>query len=166
MSDNSATSPKPTFFVNLPAASLSAATAFYTAIGLTPITAWSDPSSTAFLLPAPNDSVCLMLHAHPRFKQFMRPDASVVDAHTSTEALFSIAHDSKDAVDDWLAKVEGAGGKKDPYVLDGFGEGMGMYTRSWADLDGHVWEGFFMTGPCGVPDAPAAAEGEGEKKEA
>lgn len=40
-----------------------------------------------------------------------------------------------------MGKVEGAGGKRDPYVMEGFGQGMGMYVRSWEDLDGHIWEG-------------------------
>ena len=153
-----ADSPKPTFFLNLPVASIDSSTKFYTSIGFTHIKDWSDASTTAFLLPSPNQSVCLMIHTHTRFKEFMRPNTSVVDAKSSTETLFSFMCDNKEAVDGWLEKVEQAGGKRDPYVMEKYGEGMGMYTRSWEDLDGHIWEVLVMTGPCG-----GSASGEGAK---
>lgn len=139
-----ATGTNPTFFLNLPTASLPRAIAFYTALGFTPVPAWSDHSTATFLLPAPNQTISLMLHANDRFARFTRPGSSIADARTSTQALFSILWNDRESVDKWLEKAEGAGGKKDPYVMEGFGEEMGMYTRSWEDLDGHIWEGFCM----------------------
>jgi len=76
----------------------------------------------------------------------MRPNSAVVDAHASTETIFSIMCDTKEDVDRWLEKVEKAGGNKDPYVMEAFGEGMGLYVRSWEDRDGHVWEFVAMLG--------------------
>ncbi|KAK4128038.1 hypothetical protein N657DRAFT_667400 [Parathielavia appendiculata] len=162
MSTSASNSPKPTFFLNLPTTSVPSAKAFYTALGFPPLEAWSDAETASFMLPEPNQTMALMVHAHQRFKTFMRPAGTVVDAHTSTETLFSIACENREEVDGWLAKVEGAGGKKDTYVMEGFGEGMGMYCRSWEDLDGHVWEAVAMigTGGCGEE------KGEEEKKEA
>lgn len=134
--------PKPTFFLNLPITSLPASKTFYTALGFTPVEAWSDSETAAFLFPAPNQGVSLMLYSHTRFKQFLRPGggAAIADARTTTEALFSVMRKTTKAVDEWLERVEDAGGKRDPYVMEGFGAGMGMYCRSWEDLDGHVWE--------------------------
>jgi predicted lactoylglutathione lyase len=142
------TSPKPTFFLNLPTTSLPAATTFYTALNFTHVPTWSDPSTAAFLLPSPNQSVALMLHTHDRFATFTRTGSAraIADARATTEALFSIMCRSREAVEGWVERVEGAGGKKDPYVMEGFGEAMGMYVRSWEDLDGHVWEACFMLG--------------------
>jgi predicted lactoylglutathione lyase len=144
------TSPKPTFFLNLPTTSLPAATTFYTALNFTHIPTWSDPSTSAFLLPAPNQSVALMLHDHARFQTFTRPGSAIADARAATEALFSVMCRSREAVEGWVDAVERAGGRKDPYVMEGFGEAMGMYVRSWEDLDGHVWEACFMLGREGV----------------
>jgi hypothetical protein len=49
--------------------------------------------------------------------------------------------------------------------MEGFGEGMGMYVRSWEDLDGHVWEACAMLGGpggCGGENSERAGEGKGE----
>lgn len=86
------------------------------------------------------------MHTHERFKQFIRPNSAVVDARTSTETIFSIMCDTKEEVDRRFEKVEKAGGKKDPYVLEAFGEEMGVYVRSWEDQDGHIWEFAAMLG--------------------
>ncbi|KAK3291298.1 uncharacterized protein B0H64DRAFT_45654 [Chaetomium fimeti] len=135
------TDPRPTFFLNLPTTSLPTATTFYTTLGFTPVPAWNDDSTSVLLLPAPNQSVCLMLHTHSRFAQFTRRGTAIADPRAAQQALFSIMCKDKEGVDGWLGRAEGAGGKRDPYVMEGFGEGMGMYVRSWEDLDGHVWEG-------------------------
>ncbi|KAK4034178.1 hypothetical protein C8A01DRAFT_49375 [Parachaetomium inaequale] len=140
------TTPRPTFFLNLPTTSLPTATAFYTALSFTPVQAWSDAQTAAFLLPAPNQAVALMVHTHDRFAQFTRPGTAIADARASSQALFSIMCKDKEGVDGWLERVERAGGKRDPYVMEGYGEGMGMYVWSWEDLDGHVWEGVCMLG--------------------
>lgn len=139
-------SPKPTFFLNLPTTSLPAATTFYTTLNFTHVPAWSDAETSSFLLPFPNHGIALMLHTHSRFKTFTRRDSAIADAKATTESLFSVMCRNKEAVDGWLERAERAGGKKDPYVMEGYGEGMGMYVRSWEDLDGHVWEACFMLG--------------------
>lgn len=83
-----------------------------------------------------------MVHAHDRFKEFIRPGSSISDANESTEALFAMFVDTKEEVDERLGKAVEAGGVKDPYVMEDFGKGCGMYSRSFADLDGHIWEVF------------------------
>ncbi|KAL2134855.1 hypothetical protein VTI74DRAFT_10661 [Chaetomium olivicolor] len=160
MSTTSQAEPAPTFFINLPTTSLSEAAEFFTSLNFTRVEAWSDASTTTLLLPAPNSTICLMLHAHSRFRQFMRPGSSIANPHTSTEVLFSIRCETREEVDGWLDRVEKAGGKRDPYVMDKYGEGMGMYVRSWADGEGHVWECFCML-PGGGCSGGEKREGEG-----
>ncbi|RYP18234.1 hypothetical protein DL767_009875 [Monosporascus sp. MG133] len=154
--------PPPSFFVNLPAADLAAAAAYFTALGFTPILEWDDEKTKSFRLPRPNQQICLMIHGPTRFKEFMRPDTDIVDANKATEALFSILLETREEVDEWLARVTKAGGTLDPYKLADFGAGMGMYSRSFTDLDGHIWEVATMLkhGGCGAAAAAAAAAGD------
>ncbi len=132
--------PKPTMILNLAATSLLASTTFYTTLGFTPLPAWSDAGTTALRLPAPHAHIALMLHTPERFRLFMRPANAIAGAREATGALFSIICDSKAVVDGWLDRAVAAGGEKDPWALDGYGAGWGMYSRTWADGDGHVWE--------------------------
>lgn len=103
----------------------------------------------SFLVPSRNNSIPLIIHTHRCLKTFMRLHTEVVDARASTEALFSIMSDTREEVDEWLGKVEKAVGKKDPYIMEGFGEAMGIHCRSQEDLDGHIWEVVAVVGGCG-----------------
>jgi len=142
----------PGFYLNLATADPAAAAAFFTALGFAPY-AWNDDQTKSFRLPSPNEQICLMIHGPGRFKEFMRPDTDIVDAKKATEALFSIKLETREEVDEWLARVTKAGGTLDPYKIKGYGEDMGMYSRSFTDLDGHIWEVLAMIngGPsCGA----------------
>jgi len=101
-----------------------------------------------------------MVHSHERFKTFIRPGTDVNDARKNTEVLFSIAAETKAQVDEWVDLAVKAGGEADPYVMEGNGASMGMYVRSFGDLDGHIWEVVAVVGGgqggCGV------GEGKGE----
>ncbi|KEZ46930.1 hypothetical protein SAPIO_CDS0277 [Scedosporium apiospermum] len=112
----------PTFFLNLYTNDLGAATAFYKAIGFVHLPVWSDEKSVSFTLPAPNDKVALMIHTVPRFKEFIRPSSDVADPKKATQALYSYSVKTKEEVDVALEKAVGAGGEKDPFVLEGHGE--------------------------------------------
>lgn len=73
-------------------------------------------------------------------KNWIRPGTHVNDAHTSAEKLLSVSLASREDVDAWLAKAVEAGGQAGPYVMDEFGATCGLYSRSFEDLDGHLWE--------------------------
>ena len=134
---------EPSFYLNIHTSDPKAAAAFFTGLGFTFCPDYSDDETKSFRLPSPNDSICLMIHAHTRFKTFMRPGTAVTDAHTSTEALFSVALATKDQVVQMIDKAVELGGKADPYRMEEDGATCGMYTRAIADLDGHIWE--FLT---------------------
>ncbi|KAK4198773.1 hypothetical protein QBC40DRAFT_283231 [Triangularia verruculosa] len=148
MSSETAVNNPPSFFVNLPTSDLKKATAFFVALDFDHIKLWSDDKSSAFRLPGANSQVSLMIHVHDRFKTFNRPNTSIVNAFNSTEALFSFMAKDKVGVDAFIQKAVDAGGKADPYMLENFGQAVGMYNRSFEDLDGHIWEVCSMISPC------------------
>jgi len=154
----------PSFYLSLHTANPSASLDFFTSLGFTPVPQFSDEQTKSFRLPAPNDNVCLMLHAHKRFKEFIRPGTETNDATRTTEALFTLAVDAKERVDEAIDKAVKAGGSPDPFVMEGYGQGMGMYSRSFADLDGHIWEVSFMGVGGGCEGVGKKAE-EGKKEE-
>lgn len=84
-----------------------------------------------------------MLILPTRFTDFIPAGRTIPDAKMITEVLLCVSADSKEAVDDMVAKAASAGGKADVAAkqdMDGF-----MYGRSFEDLDGHVWEMMWMS---------------------
>lgn len=150
----------PSFYVNLPVADPEASLKFFVSLGLSQITAYSDTKTKAFRLPGANSNICVMFHAHSRFQDFIRPSTPIIDAKSSTESLFSIAVATVEDVDQWLEKAVEAGGQKDPFELPKYGAECGMYTRSFADLDGHIWEMCTM-----LPGSKCPGAAEKEEKE-
>lgn len=130
----------PTFYLNIHTTDTSKTEEFFKAVGFTFITEFSDEKTKAFRLPSPNENVSVMIHAHERFKEFIRPNSEITNAHRATESLYSISVDKKEDVNAWINRAKEAGGTADPYTMENYGAGCGMYTRSFADLDGHIWE--------------------------
>lgn len=123
------------FFLNLPVADLSRATAFYEALGATR-TAVSDDTAAGMAF---GEALHVMLLTHARFDGFVdRPRA---DARVVCEALFALQLESREAVDAMVQAAVQAGGRADPGPLQDHGF---MYGRSVEDPDGHVWEPFWM----------------------
>ncbi|KAL0935490.1 uncharacterized protein CTRU02_210081 [Colletotrichum truncatum] len=132
--------PTPTFSLNTATKGPAAAEAFFQALGFKVLADWGDAKFKALLLPPPNENLCLMLHDHSRFKEFIRPNTEISDARTSTEVVFSIGLKAREDVDQWLAKAKEAGATLDPYVSPNNAKDMGTYSRSFTDLDGHIWK--------------------------
>ncbi len=73
----------------------------------------------------------------------------LVDPITSTEAIVAIAVEDRAAVDSLADTALAAGAARSNVPQDhGF-----MYQRSFADLDGHLWEVLWMD-PAGIPGQP------------
>jgi uncharacterized protein len=130
----------PTFFLNLSTSSSTAAAKFFTALGFEAVPEYTDAQTSALRFPAPNNTLALMLHEHSRMKTFIRPDTEVADPGKTTEALFSLTMATREEVDATLAKAIAAGGTADPFTIPNYGDDCGMYSRSFTDLDGHIWE--------------------------
>jgi uncharacterized protein len=122
-------------FVNLPVADLDAARAFYEAIGATNNPQFTDDTAAAMVF---SDAIHVMLLTHDKFREFT-PKA-VADSHATSEVLIAISADSREGVDEITKKALAAGGRE---VRDKQDYGF-MYSRSFEDLDGHIWEPMWM----------------------
>lgn len=132
-------------FVNFPVSDLPRAMKFYEAIGFTNEPRFTDDSAAAMVL---TDVIHVMLLTHDRWKTFTdRP----IPSTESSEVMVCISSDGKDEVNGMLETVAASGGTADvcPVQDHGF-----MFSRSFADPDGHVWEVMWMD--------PAVASGEAE----
>jgi len=135
-------------FVNLPVADLSAATAFYEAIGAVNNPQFTDETAACMVF---SDVIHVMLLTHDKFAQFT--PKRIADAHATSEVLNCISAESREAVDEMTGKALAAGGRepRDPQDY-GF-----MYARSFEDPDGHIWEPMYMD-----MEAATAAMGAGQ----
>ena len=133
-------------FVNLPVADVKRSTAFYEAVGATKNTQFSDDSTSCMVI---SDTIFVMIMTHEKFRQFS-PKA-IPNAHETAQVLLALSADSREAVDDMVAKAGAQGVKLDPCPQQDYGF---MYGRSFEDPDGHIWEVMWMD--------PAAVEGQPE----
>ncbi len=85
-----------------------------------------------------SETIHVMLLTHDKFAQFT--PKRIADAHATSEVLICISADSREDVDDIAGKALAAGGREPREPQDyGF-----MYSRSFEDLDGHIWEPMYM----------------------
>ncbi len=123
-------------YINLPVVDLSKATQFYEALGFTKNPDFSDENASAMVW---DDSLSVMLLTHGFCTNFLGKK-TISDAHTTTEVLNALEFDSREAVDAFFDKAISAGGQK---TIDTYDHGF-MYGRDFEDLDGHIWEAFWM----------------------
>ena len=64
----------------------------------------------------------------------------IADTSKTTEVINALFFDSREAVDELAGKALNAGARKyrEPDIMDF------MYSRSFSDLDGHLWEVGYM----------------------
>ena len=87
-----------------------------------------------------SDTIYAMLHTPKSLERFLPKGKTAIDATKSTEVLLALSFESKDAVNAIYDKAIAAGATKcRPTEDHGF-----MYARSFNDLDGHIWEVFWM----------------------
>lgn len=128
-------------FVNLPVKDLQKSIAFFTALGYTFNPQFTDETATCMIV---GEGIYVMLLTHAKFGQFTPKE--ICDATKSTEVLVALNMDSREAVDEMVRKAVAAGGSTYSEPQDhGF-----MYAHGYQDLDGHIWEVFYMD-PSAVP---------------
>jgi predicted lactoylglutathione lyase len=123
-------------FINLPVADLDASKAFYTAIGFTNERNFTDETASAMVL---GNTVVAMLLTHSKWRTFTTK--AIPDAKKFAQVMIALGRDSRDAVDALVDKASRAGGHADCNPVQDYGF---MYGRSFEDLDGHIWESFWM----------------------
>jgi predicted lactoylglutathione lyase len=118
-------------FVNLPVKDLNASKKFFSEIGFSFNDQYSDDSASCMVV---DDNIFVMLLVEERFKDFI--NGEIADATKTTESIVALSADSREQIDETVAKALAAGGREWKPVLE---EGP-MYGHSFQDLDGHVWE--------------------------
>jgi hypothetical protein len=123
-------------FINLPVLDLSRSMAFYEALGFVRDPQFTGEDAGCITI---SDAVSVMLGTHAKFREFT-PKA-VCDTSKAVEVLLNLRCESREEVDDLVAKAIAAGGSTYDKPEDfGF-----MYTHSFVDPDGHGWGLFYMT---------------------
>ncbi|NJK52761.1 MAG: VOC family protein [Leptolyngbyaceae cyanobacterium SU_3_3] len=122
-------------FVNLPVKDLNKSVEFFTKLGYEFNPQFTDENATCMIV---DENIFVMLLVEKYFKTFMPKE--ICDTTKSAEVLVALSFESRAAVDEIVAKAIAAGGTtyKEPQDL-GF-----MYQHGFQDLDGHIWEIFFM----------------------
>jgi uncharacterized protein len=122
-------------FVNLPVKDLGRSIEFFSQLGFGFDPQFTDDTASSMVI---SDDSYVMLIAEDRFKDFTKK--TIADAHATTEVLVALSAESREEVDDLVARALAAGGApaNDP-LEDGF-----MYGWSFEDPDGHIWELIYM----------------------
>ncbi|MCP5556145.1 MAG: glyoxalase/bleomycin resistance/extradiol dioxygenase family protein [Verrucomicrobiaceae bacterium] len=123
-------------FINLPIADLPRSLAFYKALGFSHNPQFSDDTGACIVI---NEHIHVMVLTHPKFLQFT--SKVICDTAKAIEVLNCLSCESREKVDELVAKAVAAGGSTYAEPKDyGF-----MYQHSFADPDGHCWELFQMS---------------------
>ena len=122
-------------FVNLPVVDLTAAKAFYESLGFANESKFTDETGACMVI---SETIFVMLLTHAKWSTFT--DRPIPDCGSS-EVMLALSCASKAEVDGLTERAGKAGGTADinPAQDHGF-----MFGRDFADLDGHVWEVFWM----------------------
>lgn len=136
MSDSTATSTRThqMIFVNLPVADPERSRAFFTALGYGFNEEMCNEGALALEL-GPNHYAMLLQGEF--FAQFHDEEQAAPGQH---EVLTCVSADSRADVDDLVDRAVEAGGR----AVRTEESGDFMYGRSYADLDGHIWEIMWM----------------------
>ena len=121
-------------FINLPITNLSRSVEFFKELGFTFNAQFTSEDSTCMII---GENMFAMLLEADRFKSFIDKE---IAPKTSSEALIALACDSKDEVSNLAEKAFSLGARKYQEPTDhGF-----MFSWGFEDLDGHIWELFWM----------------------
>ena len=125
-------------FLNVPVADLPKSMAFFKALGFSHNPQFTDDTAACVVI---SETISVMLLTHDKFRQFT-PKA-ICDTTQAVEVLIILSCESRQEVDDLVAKAVAAGGSTYDQAEDfGF-----MYTHSFVDPDGHGWGLFHMSAP-------------------
>ena len=124
-------------FVNLPVKQLQRSMDFFRQLGFDFNPQFTNEQGACMVI---GENIFAMLLTEAFFQTFTRKP--VADATRTTEVLVCLSCESRDKVDQLVAKARAAGGTVPNEPQDhGF-----MYSHGFTDLDGHVWELVHMTG--------------------
>lgn len=122
-------------FVNLPVRNLNKSMEFFTKLGFTFNSQFTDENAACMIV---SEDIFIMLLTEEKFKTFTPKE--ICDTTKSAEVLVCLSTENRAEVDDMIRKAVTAGGATYNEPQDyGF-----MYGHSFQDLDGHIWELIYM----------------------
>lgn len=125
-------------FINVPVADVSRSLAFFKALGYSQNSQFCGATEACMVI---SETIAVMLLTHAKFREFT-PKA-ICDTTKAVEVLFCLTCDSRQEVDDLVARALAAGGTTYDKPEDlGF-----MYSHSFVDLDGHGWGLAYLSSP-------------------
>ena len=123
-------------FVNLPVKDLPKSMAFFRRLGFDFNLQFTDEKTAACMVISDQNYAMLLTRAY--FQTFT--PKTICDATQSSEVLVALSRESRAQVDEIVAQAVAAGGSTYAAAKDhGF-----MYQHGFQDLDGHIWEVFWM----------------------
>lgn len=127
---------KTQIFVNLPVRDLNRSKEFFTKLGYTFNPQFSDENAICLVI---SEEIYAMLLLEKFFNTFIGGKC-IADARKTVESIIALSAPSREEVDR-LADTALAAGATTTRPVE---EQEGMYGRSFTDLDGHLWEVFWM----------------------
>ncbi|MBM5695669.1 glyoxalase/bleomycin resistance/extradiol dioxygenase family protein [Listeria seeligeri] len=118
-------------FVNLPVRDLQATTAFFTKLGFEFNPKFTDENATQMII---GKNIFAMLLKEDFFQTFHK--SALADTTKVREVLITISLESREAVDELVDLALSIGGETAAETQ----EYEYMYSRSFLDLDKHLWE--------------------------
>ena len=123
-------------FVNLAVKDLEKSKAFYSRLGFGINPQFTDEKAACIVI---SEDIYAMILQEDFFKTFI-PGKQIANAQNSAEALVALSADNKEQVDALADEALAAGGSR---LRDPEDHGF-MYSRSFQDPDGHIWEVLWM----------------------
>ena len=122
-------------FVNLPVKDLGRSKEFFTSIGFSINEQFTNATAACVVI---TEDIYAMILTHEKFKDFT--PKQIADATQTTEVIIALSFVSKEKVNELVDSALKAGATIAKETQDhNF-----MYSRSFSDLDGHIWELFWM----------------------
>ena len=122
-------------FVNLPVKNLNKTIDFFTKLGFKFNPQFTDENATCMIV---GEDIFIMLLVETFFKTFTKKEIS--DTSKNTEVIVALSAEGREKVDQMINNAIRAGGRESREPQD---HGW-MYGRSFEDIDGHLWEIFYM----------------------
>jgi predicted lactoylglutathione lyase len=133
-------------FASLPVTDLKASMVFYEAIGFRNNPRFTDDTAACMVW---SEAINFMLLTHAKWRSFTsRP----IPPKTSSEVMLALTCDSRDAVDAMIGAAVANNGAADINPVEDHGF---MYTRDFADPDGHALGAMWMD-MSGIPSGDRA----------
>ena len=133
-------------FVSLPTTDIERSKAFYTSLGFTINPMFTDDNSACVVV---GDNIYFMVLTREYLGTFT--DKQIIDPKTHAQTSIALTRDSRDEVDEVMAKGLAAGGSEPREAQDlGF-----MYSRDLEDPDGNLL-GFLFMEPAAAEKGPEA----------